>query len=148
MEVDTKAKGIITVEEEQRLSFPEGLFGFEDFTDYVLFESEYEPFLWLQSTEKKALAFLVVDPFLICDDYELDVDDRVLSRIEVSSPSDVFVLAILTVPAEGNPVTMNLQGPLIVNKRNNKCLQVVISDPKWGTKHDLLAEMKKRGNLC
>lgn len=148
MEVDTKARGVITVDEKQRLSFPEGLFGFEDFTDYVLFESEYEPFLWLQSTEKKALAFLVVDPFLICDDYELDVDDRVLSRIDVSSPSDVFVLAILTVPAEGNPVTMNLQGPVIVNKRNNKCLQVVIADPKWGTKHDLLAEMKKRGNLC
>ncbi len=148
MEVDTKARGVITVDEKQRLNFPEGLFGFEDFTDYVLFESEYEPFLWLQSTEKKALAFLVVDPFLICDDYELDVDDRVLSRIDVSSPSDVFVLAILTVPAEGNPVTMNLQGPLIVNKRNNKCLQVVIADPKWGTKHDLLAEMKKRGNLC
>ena len=148
MQVETKAKGLFTVDEKQRLSFPEGLFGFEQFTDYVLFESEYDPFLWLQSTEKKALAFLVVDPFLICGDYELDVDDKVLSKIDVSSPADVFVLAILTVPAEGNPITMNLQGPIIVNKQNNKCLQVVISDPKWGIKHDLLAEMKKRGNLC
>ena len=90
MQVETKAKGIITVDEKQRLSFPEGLFGFEQFTDYVLFESEYEPFLWLQSTEKKALAFLVVDPFLICNDYEMDVDDKVLSRIHVSSSSDGF----------------------------------------------------------
>lgn len=148
MQVETKAKGVITVDDSQKLTFPEGLFGFEQFTEYVLFESEYEPFLWLQSTEKTALAFLVVDPFLICDDYELDVDDRVLSRIQVSSPSDVFVLAIITVPAEGNPVTLNLQGPVIVNKKNNQCLQVVISDPRWGTKHDILEEMKKRGNLC
>lgn len=148
MQVETKAKGIITVDEKQKLMFPEGLFGFEQFTEYVLFESEYEPFFWLQSTEKASLAFLVVDPFLICNDYELDVDDKVLSWIDVSSPSDVFVLAILTVPPEGKPVTMNLQGPIIVNKKNNKCLQVVIADPRWGTKHDIIEEMKKRGNLC
>ena len=52
MQVETKAKGIITVDDSQKLIFPEGLFGFEQFTEYVLFESEYEPFFWLQSTEK------------------------------------------------------------------------------------------------
>ena len=148
MQVETKAKGVITVDDSQKLIFPEGLFGFEQFTEYVLFESEYEPFFWLQSTEKKALAFLVVDPFLICSDYELDVDDKVLSWIDVSSPADVSVLSIVTVPAAGSPVTINLQGPIIVNKKNNNCMQVVISDSRWGTKHDILEEMKKRGNLC
>ena len=68
--------------------------------------------------------------------------------IEVSSPTDVFVLGIVTVPSDDSPVTINLQGPLIVNKLNNKCLQVVVSDPKWGTKHDILQEMKKRGTIC
>ena len=117
MQVETKAKGIITVDDSQKLIFPEGLFGFEQFTEYVLFESEYEPFFWLQSTEKKSLAFLVVDPFLICNDYELDVDDKVLSWIDVSSPADVFVLSIVTVPAAGSPVTINCRGLLLSIKR-------------------------------
>ena len=148
MEVETKTQGRITVDEKQCLTFPEGLFGFEEDKEFVLFDSEYKPFLWLQSTENKALAFLVVDPFLICNEYELDIDDKVLGTISVESPSDVFVLTIVTIPSSGNPVTVNLQGPLIVNKKNNKCLQVISSDPQWGTKHDILAEMKKRGKLC
>ena len=132
----------------KELVFPKGLFGFEQYTEFVLYESEYQPFYWLQSKTNESLAFLVVDPFLICTDYELDVDDNLLKDIEVSSPTDVFVLGIMTVPSDDSPVTINLQGPLIVNKLNNKCLQVVVSDPKWGTKHDILQEMKKRGTIC
>jgi len=132
----------------QSLVFPKGLFGFENYTQFKLFESEYEPFLWLQSTEKKDLEFLVVDPFLICSDYEIDIDDAVLSEIDVLSPADVFVLAIMTVPADGSPVTANLQGPIVVNKKNNKCIQVVLTDPKWRTKHNILEEMKKREEIC
>lgn len=134
--------------EKQTLFFPNGLFGFEQYTEFVLFESDYEPFFWLQSTQASSLEFLVVDPFLICNEYELDVDDRVLSEIGVTSAADVFVLSIVTVPADGSPVTANLQGPLIVNKVNNKCLQIVLTDPNWGTKHDILEEMKKRGKIC
>lgn len=133
--------------EKQQLFFPNGLFGFEEYTDFELFESEYEPFMWLQSTQNSSLAFLVVDPFIICSEYELDVDDIMLSKIDVLSAADVFVLAIVTVPAEG-PVTMNLQGPIIINKTNKKCLQIVLTDPSWGTKHDIVEEMRKRGNLC
>lgn len=134
--------------ERQRLFFPDGLFGFEEYTDFDFFESEYAPFFWLQSARDSSLAFLVVDPFLICTEYELDVDDSMLSKIDVGSPADVFVLAIVTVPSDGSPVTVNLQGPLVVNKANGKSLQIVLSDPAWGTKHDILAEMKKRGKLC
>ena len=74
MEVETKTQGLITVDDKQRLEFPEGLFGFEGCTEFVIFDAEYKPFIWLQSTQDKSLAFLVVDPFLICSDYELDID--------------------------------------------------------------------------
>ena len=148
MEVETKTQGLITVDDKQRLEFPEGLFGFEGYTEFVIFDAEYKPFIWLQSTQDKSLAFLVVDPFLICSDYELDIDDKLLAKIGIESPTDVFVLTIVTIPASGTPVTVNLRGPLIINKKNNKCLQVVTSYPKWSTKHDILAEMHKRGNLC
>ena len=134
--------------EKKQLYFPNGLFGFEEYTDFELFESEYEPFMWLQSVQNSSLALLVVDPFIICSEYELDVDDIMLSKIDVASASDVYVLAIVTVPSDGSPVTMNLQGPIVINKTNNKCLQIVLSDPSWGTKHDIVAEMKKRGKLC
>ena len=95
MEVETKTQGLITVDDKQRLEFPEGLFGFEGYTEFVIFDAEYKPFIWLQSTQDKSLAFLVVDPFLICSDYELDIDDKLLAKIGIESPTDVFVLFLL-----------------------------------------------------
>jgi flagellar assembly factor FliW len=118
-----------------KLHFPEGLLGFEDYKDYELAAAEYEPFLRLTSTQDNALSFLVVDPFVLRADYETDIDDRDLAKIGVTEPADVLVLAILTVPKDSSPVTVNLQGPLIINKRTNAGFQAVLADPRWTTKH-------------
>lgn len=65
MEVLTKTKGRVEVEEKQIVTFPDGIMGFEQYKKYALINSEYEPFIWLQSLEDSNLAFLIVDPFLI-----------------------------------------------------------------------------------
>lgn len=127
----------------QKITIPEGLFGFEDNTCYLLENSEYEPFMWLRSEEVKTLSFLVIDPFLFKQDYEIDVDDASLKEIGIESPSDVTVMVIVTLPAEKGPVTANLQGPLIINKKTGVAKQVVLGDSRWSTKHDILAESKK-----
>lgn len=145
MEVQTKTMGVVDVDDEHILTFPKGLFGFEEYHQYALIEAEYAPFFWLQSLEEKSLAFILVDPFLIAKNYELDVDDKVLSEIDLDSPSDVVVFAIVTVPASGGPVTANLQGPLVINRKNHRALQIVLSDTRWTTKHNILKALKGGG---
>lgn len=127
----------------QKITIPEGLFGFEENTCYILESSEYEPFMWLRSEEEKTLSFLVIDPFLFKQDYEIDVDDASLKEIGIESPADVTVMVIVTLPAEKGPVTANLQGPLVINKKTGVAKQVVLGDSRWSTKHDILAESKK-----
>ncbi len=144
MQVNTKTKGIVEVSEERIITIPSGLFGFEEYTDFALVESEYEPFIWLQSLQDKNLAFLLIDPFLICSDYEADIDDKSLSKIGIHDPLDVLVFAIVTVPNDGSAVTANLQGPLIINRKNRQCMQAVLSDTRWTTKHNLLAAVQKK----
>lgn|SRR5574344_1029812 len=134
--------------QKAKIEFPFGLLGFENCKEFSLYESEYKPFLWLQSEEDKTLSFLVVDPFIFFNDYELDIDDSTLKNIGVLSPSDVVVLAIITIPGDGKSLTVNLEGPLVLNKLNNKCMQVILSDPKWTTKHSLTAESVKGGKEC
>ncbi len=148
MDVKTKTGDVVSVDEKHILSIPEGLFGFEPYKQYAVFESEYPPFMWMQSTEEQHLAFLIVDPFLICDDYELDVDDKTLAKIDVTSPTDVFVMSIVTIPGNGSPVTANLQGPLVINKNNGKCMQVVLNNNRWTTKHDIVKALKAREGKC
>mgnify|MGYP002627279915 CR=1 FL=1 len=143
MEVQTKTMGTVDVDDEHIITFPNGLFGFEDYHKYALIEAEYEPFFWLQSLDERGLAFIVVDPFLIAKDYELDVDDKMLAEIELDSPSDVAVFAIVTVPATGGPVTANLQGPLVINRKNQCALQVILPDSRWTTKHNIIKALKE-----
>jgi Uncharacterized protein conserved in bacteria len=145
MNVKTKTMGVKTVEQKQIVTFPEGLFGFEENKQYAILESEYNPFLWLQSLDDEKLAFLIVDPFMICADYEADIDDESLSRIGVKAPDDVIVMAIVTVPTDGSHITANLQGPVVINKKNNLCEQIILSDNRWTTKHDIIDALKKRG---
>ena len=143
--VKTKTMGTVSVDEKNVIEFPNGLLGFEDFHKFALIESEYKPFYWMQSLDESGLAFLIVDPFIIAEKYELDVDDKTLSEIDVESAADVIVWAIVTVPADGGPVTANLQGPVVVNKKNNLALQVILADTKWTTKYNIIKALKAKG---
>ncbi|MCR5291157.1 MAG: flagellar assembly protein FliW [Treponema sp.] len=149
MDIRTKTMGTITIADDHIIDIPDGLFGFEEYKRFALFDSEYEPLMWLQSLDEVNLAFLVIDPFLICNNYELDVDDATLSSIGIRKPADVHVMVIVTVPSDGRPVTADLQGPLVINRTNKKAMQTILSDTRWTTKFDILAALKNREeNKC
>lgn len=145
MEIVTKARGKINISEDRLISIPEGLLGFEKYTDYALVDSDYDPFIWLQSCQDPNLAFLIVDPFLICSEYETDIDDDTLAKIDIKNPEDIIIMTIVTVPHDGSSITANFQGPLVINKKNHKCLQAILSDNRWSTKVNILEAMNSKG---
>ncbi len=139
--------GTVSIVDKQIITLERGFYGFEQYHRFALIDASQQPFVWIQSLESAELAFLCVDPFLFRPDYELDIDDSLLSPLQVESPSDVLVFTLITIPGDGGPVTANLQGPLIINKKNNMAMQAILVDPKWHTKHDLVAEFAaKRGH--
>ena len=141
MKVDTKALGLIEIDDKQKINFPRGLFGFEDYCKFVLFDAEHEPFYWLQSVDEKEIAFILINPFLFRKDYEANVSDEELTEIGIVSHDNILVFVIVTIPQDGSPMTANLQGPLIINRESMTGMQAVISDAKWKTKHDILSEI-------
>ncbi|MBS7260096.1 MAG: flagellar assembly protein FliW [Treponema sp.] len=145
MKIDTKAKGEMDIPEDNLISVPEGIFGFEDYTKYALIDSDYEPFIWLQSTENKDVAFLIVDPFLICSTYETDIDDETLSKIGIKKPEDIIIMTIVTVPSKGKKITANFAGPLVINKNSRECMQVILNDNRWSTKVDIMEMLQNNG---
>lgn len=144
MQVKTKSMGMVEIKEEQIVTFPSGLFGFEEYKKFALIDSKYEPLIWLQSLEESALAFLMIDPFRITENYEADIDDAELMKIGLSDARDVLVMVLITVPNDGGPVTANLQGPIIINKKNRQCLQAVLDGTKYTTKHNIVEALKRK----
>lgn len=144
MQVKTKTMGVVEISEEQIINLPNGLLGFDDYHKFALIDCHVKPLIWMQSLEESSLAFLLIDPFLVCPDYEADIDDEDLAKICIDDPSRVLVMTLVTIPNDGSPVTTNLRGPLIINKENHLCMQAVLGDSKWTTKHDIVSAMKKQ----
>jgi flagellar assembly factor FliW len=141
VKVATKAYGLIDVDERQRITFAQGLFGFEGLKDYILLDAERQPFYWLQSVDTVGIAFILINPFLFRPDYEVNIDNEELKDIGITSPKEALIFSIVTVPANGGPMTANLQGPLIINRDERRGKQAILADPRWKTKHDILAEL-------
>jgi flagellar assembly factor FliW len=144
VKVTTKAYGLIDVDERQKIVFPQGLFGFENLTDYLLLDAERQPFYWLQSIDVEQVAFVLVSPFLFRPDYEMNVSNEELAEINIHSPEKALIFSIVTIPPDGSPMTANLQGPLIINRDNRTGKQTVLSDTRWKTKHDIMTELSAR----
>ena len=139
MKVATKAYGLIDVDERQKITIPQGLLGFESLKNYVLLDAVREPFFWLQSIDNEQVAFILINPFIFRPDYEANVDNEELKTIDISDPGTALIFSIVTILPE-TPMTANLQGPLVINRDTRYGLQAVLTDPRWKTKHDIIAE--------
>ena len=145
MKVDTKAFGLIDVDERQKIVFPQGLFGFEGLQNYALLDAERQPFYWLQSMENEQVAFILINPFLFRQDYEVNISNEELAVIGLGSPENALIFVIVTIPQDGKNMTANLQGPLVINRQNMTGMQAVLSDVRWKTKHDIINELGNAG---
>jgi flagellar assembly factor FliW len=147
MKVDTKAFGIIEVDDRQKIKIPEGLYGFEDYIEYVLLDAEQQPFYILQSVNDRDIAFILINPFLFRHDYELNIPNEDLEDIGLKTPENALIFSIVTIPPDGSAMTANLQGPLVINRDNMTGKQWILSDVRWKTRHDIVAELNSAGKL-
>ena len=145
MQLATKAYGLIEVNERQKVVFPQGLFGFEDYKDYVLLDAEQQPFYWLQSMDTDKVAFVLINPFLFRPDYEVNVSNEELAEIGIHSPEKALIFSIVTIPDGDGCITANLQGPLIINRDTKTGRQAIVADERWRTKHDIIGELAEAG---
>ncbi|MDR0301794.1 MAG: flagellar assembly protein FliW [Treponema sp.] len=145
MKVNSKAFGLIEVDDRQKITIPEGLYGFEDYKEYVLMDAEHQPFFWLQSLTEKDIAFILINPFIFRPDYELNITNEEIEDIGITSPEKALIFAIVTIPPDGSAMTANLQGPLIINRDNMTGKQGILADVRWNTRHDIVAELNNAG---
>jgi flagellar assembly factor FliW len=132
--------GRIEYSDEQVITFPKGLPGFDTYTRFTLFplsDQEELPFYFLQSVEEGDLGFLVLNPFQFFPDYELKLDDDVVEQLHIEKPEDVLVLTTVTVPDTLQRATTNLKAPLVINVPKRLAKQVVLENRNYLIKQPL-----------
>ena len=116
---------LLPVKPENVIEMPMGLLGFEATKKYVLLSNPDEaPFLWLQVLEDAKLAFLVMPPSILFPTYQPEIGPDDVKVLGLKGPEDALVLNIVTL-RPGGRATLNLKGPIILNRRSLVGKQVV-----------------------
>ncbi|KUO52791.1 MAG: hypothetical protein APF76_02325 [Desulfitibacter sp. BRH_c19] len=138
--------GEIDIKEDDILQFPQGLFAFEEHKKYILVPVNDNPFFrWLQCVDEPKISFLLIDPFVIRENYYVELDDSLKEELGISKQEDVVVYTIVTLP-EGDfqKSSTNLLAPLVINLSGKKAKQVLLDETRGQVKEPLFPSQDNR----
>ncbi|WAM37233.1 flagellar assembly protein FliW [Caldicellulosiruptor acetigenus] len=135
--VKSRVFGELEVSEENIIFFEEGIPAFENLKKFVIIKEDESPFYWLQSIEDKDIAFVIINPFEIKPDYEFDLPDEVVSKLEIDSPQNVAVFCIVVIPEDVKQTRVNLKAPIIINVNKRKGMQYLLDDERYPLRYYL-----------
>lgn len=125
--------------EEDLIYFGEGLFGFKDRKRFLPFSIEEgkDTVLYLQSVEDEALSFVVMNPFVLMEDYAPAVAAEDLKELDAARDEDLSFYVICVVRGTPEESTVNLKCPIVVNTVNRQAKQVILDSGDYGFRHAL-----------
>ncbi|MFA7238260.1 MAG: flagellar assembly protein FliW [Phycisphaeraceae bacterium] len=137
MRIMTSRFGQVDVDDQRVIEFPRGLLGFPKYRKYVLIQPNDDGhFLWLQSIDTPELAFVVTDPSLFVQGYQVPLKEDQMQEMGLKSIEQAQVLVIVN--KRGSVLTGNLQGPLVIHTERRVGEQLVLSDRRFHTRTPLL----------
>lgn len=144
MNMNTKYFGNIEVTESDKIIFPKGLFGFEENKAFYLFpfEDSEGTLLCLQSAEEPYLAFVLINPYHIMDEYHPLLTDEDLNDIEAQIDSSIAYYVIAVVHEKFQESTVNLKCPIIINLDKNMAKQAMLENSAYSFRHPIVEQDK------
>ena len=134
--------GEVEVNEDQLITFPSGIAGFEELKRWCLLHIEDTPdFNWLQSLEDESIALLLADPDELFQNYVADIqEDQVadleLPKEEESVPS-LVMRVILKWDEEKRRFFANLRAPIIFNLDNRYAVQTILQNANYSMREEV-----------
>jgi flagellar assembly factor FliW len=132
---------------------PNGIIGFSQFQRAELLSMpDHLPFLWMRlhgQENADPVHFIVMEPGGLIADYEPEIFDEDAEQLGLGDPADAMILNIITLRQQ-SPIeaTVNLIGPLIVNRRTRVGRQLVISNYSRYSAHHTLVDHSPAQNCA
>lgn len=121
------------------------ILGFEEYDEYALRNifDDSSPFRILASLEAH-LAFLVVNPFVVVEDYNIEIDDATANNLGLTGER-IQNVAVLCVARKGiNGYLVNLRSPLVINTVEGRFQQVILQNEAYGIEVSLSLQKEGR----
>jgi len=128
--IKTRDFGEIEISQKDMITFPSGLFAFEDLRNFVIISPLGEGIypMWLQSAEDEKPCFIVYNPFEIIKDYSPGLSQADKKSIDFSDGDELFYLVIAVVPTDVKKTTVNLKSPIVINRTKSTAAQIILDE--------------------
>jgi len=127
MDVNTTRFGQLHVADNDRIVFPQGMIGLEEYREWVLLgDAVNDNVAWLQCLTDGSLAVAVVSPRRFAPDYRIRIGAEQLETLQLGPADRVFVLSLVS--KNDNCMTTNLKAPVIINLDRRLGGQVITND--------------------
>ena len=137
----SRIHGEIEYEQDDIITFKKGILGLEELKRYLLIKlDEYEPFYLLQAIDDEDIGFILACPFDFYNEYELDLQQDVIERLEIRKEEEVMVFTTITLNTDLRKITTNLKAPIIINISEKLGEQIILDKEKYRIKHPLMKE--------
>ncbi|MCR2048757.1 flagellar assembly protein FliW [Acetatifactor muris] len=138
MKINTKLFGEIEISEDKILIFQDGIIGFPELKRFALLHDEERGneagIRFLQSLDEPGFAMPVMNPLVVKPDYDPEVDDELLAGAGKITPDNLLVLVTVSIPGDLTQMSVNLQGPFVINIEEHKACQIIVDNGNYPVK--------------
>lgn len=140
----------ITYEEEELICFEDGLFGFEAYKKYLPLpiDEDSDATLCIQSVEDSELSFIVMNPFMLMEEYNPVLSKKDMERVGAMEEESLSFYVICIIRDTADESSVNLKSPIVVNTVTRKACQVILESEEYHFSHPLREFVKRGGNVC
>ena len=148
MIINTRVFGEVEITDDKIITFPGGIIGFPDMKQFTLLHDEEQGvsagIRWLQSLDEPGFALPVMDPLVVKADYNPEIDDELLKGIGEVTADNLLVLVTVKVPSDLTKMSVNLQGPIIINVDERKACQIIVDADTYPVRFPIYKILQSR----
>ena len=125
--------------EDQVISFPAGLPGFEKARKFIILSlPEHQPFHWMECVGGEDIRFAIINPLVFRPDYQPKIKKEDLASLAIKDPKELLLYVIVTLRQPLSEATANLMGPLFINIRERVGKQIIIENDAYSLREKLI----------
>ncbi len=148
MKITTRNFGEVVIDDEKIITFSNGIVGFPELKQFTLIHNEEKDKVnsvhWLQSIDEPAFAMPVLDPLLVEETYNPEVESELLNPLGELDPEEMLVLVTLTVPKDVTRMSVNLRAPIVINSQNRLACQIILEGEQYDVKYPIYEKLSAK----
>ncbi len=129
------------VNEQNVIHFDQGILGFEEIKEYLLYHEDEDGIIWsLQAAESDVPSFIVVDPYPLISDYNPQLTQSELGYFGEIDAENLCVLVIAVIKPNLKDSVVNLKAPIVIDVNNKRAKQIILENSDYPIRYKLFAD--------